>query len=83
MKQFKALFQDPDGKLSIGRIMLWITFAVLLWYWIKAGLIVDVNVTIPDAPDSLTYTFLYLLAYGMGKKIKSVWSKGKKDISVE
>lgn len=76
---WSSLFLE-NGKVSLGRIAFWICFGVLVWFWIRAGLIIDVNVTIPDAPDSLQYTVLYLLAYNMGKKIKGIWSKDKKEL---
>jgi len=79
--KWSSLFLE-DGKVSLGRISFWITFSVLVWFWIRAGLKVDVNVTIPDAPDSLQYTVLYLLAYNMGKKIKGIWTKDKKEVEM-
>jgi hypothetical protein len=73
---FKSLLFEKD-KLSLGRISFWIVFGILVWYWIRTGLIVEVNVTIPDAPDSLQFAFLYLLAYNMGKKFKGMFGKNK------
>ena len=55
---WSSLFLE-NGSVSLGRIAFWICFGVLVWFWIRAGIKIDVNVTIPDAPDSLQYTTYY------------------------
>jgi len=70
MKALKGLLFTDDGNISKGAIAFWIVFGVLIWYWIRAGLQVTVNVTIPDAPESLQAAFIYLLMYNTATKVK-------------
>lgn len=80
---FKHLISEDGVNVSLGRVSFWMIFALLIWYWIQAGLKVDVNVTIPDAPDSLLYSFYTLLLYNTGKKFTGIINKTEKKIEVK
>ncbi len=80
---FKSLISEDGTSISLGRVSFWIVYALLIWFWIKTGLKVDVNVTLPDAPDSLLYSFYSLLLYNIGKKFTGVISKTEKKIEVK
>jgi len=48
--------------LSLGRVSYWITFAIIIHFWM-AGIAV---------PTSLMTVFLSLLSYNLGKKVQEV-----------
>lgn len=80
---FKHLISEDGVSVSLGRVSFWLVFALLIWYWVSAGLKVDVNVTVPDAPDSLLYSFYTLLLYNTGKKFTGVFNKNEKRVEVK
>jgi hypothetical protein len=79
---FKNLISEDGTSVSLGRVSFWMVFALLIWFWIKAGLKIDVNVTIPDAPDSVLYSFYSLLLYNTGKKFTGIFNGKEKKIEV-
>jgi len=72
---FKHLISENGSDASIGRVSFWIVFAIIIWYWIRAGLTIDITINIPDIPQSLEYIFYSLLLYNSGKKFTGVLEK--------
>jgi len=56
-----AIFCE-DNKLSIGRVMLWITFGIMIHFWLA---------TI-EVPPTLITTFMVFVSYNLGKKVQYV-----------
>lgn len=55
---------SEDGKnLSLGRLAFWITFIILITYWLYIYPFVN-----KDVPESLTTAFISALGYNLGKK---------------
>lgn len=75
---FKHLISENGNDASIGRLAFWIVFAIIIWYWIKAGLKIDINISVPDIPQSLEYIFYSLLLYNSGKKFSGILEKRNK-----
>lgn len=66
-----AIFCE-DKKLSIGRMMLWITFAIMIHFWLAMIAV----------PAQLMTTFMVLVSYNLGKKVQYVvegWVNRDKD----
>ena len=51
-----------DKKLSIGRCMLWVTFGIMIHFWLALIAI----------PAQLMTTFMVLVSYNLGKKAQYV-----------
>lgn len=65
MMHIKELFvENGDGnKLSMGRIMAWIVFVVMIvWWFAKTG----------DIPENMLYVFGFLMSYNFGKKVRDL-----------
>lgn len=58
---YLAVFCEGD-KLSIGRIMLWVTFLIMIHFWL--GTI--------EVPATLMTTFMVFVSYNLGKKVQYV-----------
>lgn len=56
-----AIICEGD-KFSIGRIMLWVTFGIMIHFWL-AGI---------EHPASLMTTFMVFVSYNLGKKVQYV-----------
>lgn len=52
-------FIFEDNSLSLGRIMAWVMFGILIYMWL-AGVAV---------PETLITTFFVLISYNFGKKL--------------
>lgn len=66
----RGLICDPDkpNKISIGRVLLWITFLCMIGHWergVRTG-------SVLEAPDSLMWTFGFLLLYNLWAKAKEM-----------
>lgn len=60
------------NNLSIGRVMLWVTFGIMIHFWL-AGI---------EVPASLMTTFMVFVSYNLGKKVQYVvegWIENGKD----
>jgi hypothetical protein len=71
--------KESDGsyKMSIGRLMCWITFALLCYMWLSGK----------STPESLITTFYVLISYNLVKKLPMVGEEGatmveKMDMSI-
>jgi len=54
-----------NGKLSVGRLMLWTTFITMMVFWIAQI----------DVAESMMTAFLTFVAYNFGKKVRDVASE--------
>lgn len=79
MKWVKDLFYEDD-KLSLGRVSFFIVFGILIYFWIKISLVTTGVIVIPA---SLSDSFLYLLAYNLGKHFKKVMLGKDKSIEIK
>jgi hypothetical protein len=68
----KAFFYE-NGSLSMGRIMFFTVFCILIVYWILGLIALHVNpeVTI-KTPESLDVVFLSLMGYNLSIKAKGL-----------
>lgn len=57
------LISEDNKNLSLGRLTFWITFIILITYWLYIYPFVN-----KDVPDSLTTAFISALGYNLGKK---------------
>lgn len=58
---FLAIFCESD-KLSIGRVMLWVTFVIMIHFWLASI----------EVPATLMTTFMVFVSYNLGKKAQTV-----------
>ena len=58
---FLAIFCEGD-KLSIGRIMLWVTFLLMIYFWL----------VMIEVPATLMTAFMVFVSYNLGKKAQDV-----------
>lgn len=60
----KELFVEGESnKLSMGRIMAWVIFVVMIvWWFVKTG----------DIPENMLYVFGFLMSYNFGKKVREL-----------
>lgn len=67
-KALKSLIYGKHGGLSVGRIMLWVTFGILCYFWVRTAYFCQTM----EAPVSLQDAFMFLLIYEFGKKGRDV-----------
>ena len=81
---FSGLICERKGVVSIGRILLWITFLIMIAWWLKLG-VQDVELSLgaltfkntsalTDVPKSLQDVFTTLILYNLFKKARDVAS---------
>lgn len=74
---FKTLICDKGtNDVSIGRILLWITFIIICVNWI----VLFLNKLTNDVPESLLFVFVSLLSYNVfqkGKEVLTINTKNK------
>lgn len=51
-----------NDALSIGRVMLWITFFIMIHFWLASI----------EVPASLMTSFMVFISYNLGKKVQHV-----------
>jgi len=70
---WKGLICDHNSnKVSIGRVLLWLTFTIIAAFWIKGFYVYNVDATLPKLPESLTSIFWSLLVYNVFEKGRSL-----------
>ena len=73
MKFFTSLVTTKRGHLSAGRILLWITFGFLCWYWFHQY----------NVPDSLVSICQTVMAYELFKKGRDVFETKKSESEID
>ena len=65
---FKGLICNKNSNnISIGRLLLWITFIIICIGWFK--LLNQETLSSADVPSSLINVFMFLLMYNLGSKL--------------
>ena len=74
IRAIMSLVKDKNTEsLSIGRILLWLTFFFLAFHWVSYTMAMSRGLSVHDAPESLVMVFVSLLAYIVFQKGKEVW----------
>lgn len=52
-----------NNKLSLGRVMSWLVFGVMNWYWLWKQV---------DIPENMLYVFGFCMTYQVTKKMRDL-----------
>jgi len=72
---FKTLLCRKGSDVSIGRLLLWIGFIILSFFWV----FILIGKIKGDAPDSLVLIVQSLLVYVLGSKVREIFLKNNRN----